>query len=92
MAGNFDVINDRQILTTNTRVSSVLPGVSVPTLQPAVQLPLASGGSPVASAERPSWILPLIATVVVLIVVILIIFLIGRRQSRNRMEKPRKDD
>ncbi len=92
LAGNFDVINDRQILTTNTRVSSVLPGVSVPTLQPAVQLPLASGGSPSASAERPSWILPLIATVVVLIVVILIVFLIGRRQSRNRMGKPRKDD
>ncbi len=93
LAGNFDAINDRQILTTNTHVSSVLPGISVPTLQPAGQPPLPTGGaSTTTSASRPGWILPLIAAVVFLIVVILIIFAIGRSQSRNRMGKPRKDD
>ena len=92
LAGNFDVINDRQILTTNTRVSSVLPVASVPTLQAGVQLSLPSEAASSNSASRPDWILPLIGALVFLIVVILIIFVIRRSQSRNRMRKTGKDD
>jgi len=91
LAGNFDVINNRQILTSDTRVSSIIPATSVPALQPSIiALPPKAGVSSTLPS-RPGWILPLIFVAVFLIVVILVATVIGS-QLRNRTRKPHKND
>ncbi len=91
LAGNFDVINNRQILTIDTRISSVTSATSVPTLLPGVQALAPGTGVPTASPSRPSWILPLIVVLVVLIILILIFVVVGSR-LRDRMHRPHKND
>ena len=91
LAGNFDVINNRQVLTEDTRVSSIIPATSVPTLQPGVIALQPNAGVSATSPARPRWLLPLIVVAVFLIVLILVAVVVGS-QLRNRVRKPRKDD
>lgn len=90
LAGNFDVINNRQILTNDTRVSLIISATGVPTLQPGVQALLPSGGASTTPSSRPGWILPSIAAIVFLIVVIVVVAVIGNR-LHNRVRKPHKN-
>ena len=89
LAGNFAVINNRQILTSNARVHSIISATSIPTFQPGVVALPPNAGVSSTSPSRPGWILPLIVAAVFLIVVILVAVVIGS-QLRNRVKKSRK--
>ena len=92
LAGNFDVINNRQILTSDTRVSPIVSVTSAPTLQPGVIAALPpNAGVTSTSSSHPDWILPVIFIGAFLIVVILAAVVIGSR-LRHRVRKPNKND
>jgi cellulose synthase operon protein B len=93
LAGNFDVINNRQILTSDTRVSSIISATSIPPMQSGVQaLPPSTGTTAASSSSRPAWILPSIAATVFLIVVILVFVVIGGWLRSRRMRRTPKND
>jgi len=94
LAGNFDVVNNRQILTIDTRQSPIITATNIPTLQPGViaALPSTNGGSPTSKTpSRPGWILPLIIIAVILIIVILVIVVV-QNQMHKRLRKPHKEN
>lgn len=86
LAGNFDVINDTQIVTTDTRLSSVVANATpnAPTQAPSV-IAVSPAVQPSTSAARPGWILPALVVLVVLIVVVVAVASFGR-WSRRRIK------
>jgi len=88
LAGNFAVINDQQITTTDTRIS--LPAESVsPTSQPNVEVvpPSVDATVPVA-ANRPAWILPALGVTLGIIVLILVGVFYSASLQKRRRDKP----
>jgi hypothetical protein len=84
LAGNFALVNNRQILTTDTRTVAVVPGIVATPAPGETALPAARTPIPVQiPATQPDWILPVLGVTVVLILLILAIVLIGS-WSRNR--------
>ncbi len=87
LAGNFAVINGRQVISTDTRLKSLpaetapgeVPGVAV--VQPSLDLTL-----PVAS--RPAWILPALVVSAALAVLILLVVATSS-WARNRARHSR---
>ena len=86
LAGNFAVINDQQVTTTDTRISSPAAEIPVSTTQPEVVVvpPSVDTVTPVP-VSRPAWILPALVLTVGLIVLMLIGVLYNSAvQSRRR--------
>lgn len=79
LAGNFAVINNQQILTSNARFESVdigavnptkaPPGISQPQTAPTAQ----------TDVSRPLWILPIFIVILILIVVVILTVVVRRR-------------
>ena len=86
LAGNFAVINDQQVTTTDTRISAPAAQIPVSTLQPDVVVvpPSVDTANPV-TVSRPIWILPALLLTVGLIVLILLgVVYNSAVQSRRR--------
>ncbi len=86
VTGNFAVINNRQIISTDTRVpSSPIGGIStqVPNATPVTPIIL---GPSLPFTQSQSWILPVLVVLVVLIALILVIIAI-QSWSHNRARK-----
>ncbi|MFM8322169.1 MAG: cellulose biosynthesis cyclic di-GMP-binding regulatory protein BcsB [Chloroflexota bacterium] len=87
LAGNFAVINDQQVITTDTRLTLLTPGSAV--------VSGSGGDAPAPSAQavdlspapeyRPAWIMPAMLVSAALIVLILLVAIIGGlARSRGR--------
>jgi len=82
VGGNYAVVNDRQIITTNTGVAANTNG-QVPTQVPNAGVGL-SGLIPSSNAEtRPAWSINILVVSIGLVLLILI-FVVVRRWTRNR--------
>jgi len=87
LAGNFAVINDQQVITTDTRVT--LPETAfLPTEQPGVVLTQPSANANPMGINRPTWILPALGVSLGMIVLILLfVFFNMYAQNRRRAER-----
>jgi hypothetical protein len=87
LAGDFAVINDQQVVTTDTRVDSA-EAAFFPTGQPGVVLtPPAVDTGPV-TVNRPTWILPALGISLALIaLILLLVFYNMYAQNRSRTER-----
>jgi hypothetical protein len=84
LAGNFAVVNDHQIITTDTHLASVALGSNAATQAPnAIATTPPSANSELIAIARPNWILPVLALSVFLIILVLAIVAISS-WSRNR--------
>jgi hypothetical protein len=92
LAGNFALVNDKQILTTDTRVLAIGSGGNGSVIQAPADAVLLPGITPTAPGlaqltARPEWILPALGVSGVLILLILAIVLIGswlRNRTRHK--------
>ena len=86
LAGNFAVINDQQVTTTDTRISSPAAENPISTAQPdVVVVPPAVDTITPVPVSRPVWILPALLLTVGLIVLILLgVIYNSAVQSRRR--------
>jgi hypothetical protein len=85
LAGNFAVVNDQQVTTTDTRIS--LPAGSVaPTAQPNVEVVPPGPVNAIPLAEsRPTWILPaLFVTLGVMVIILFGVFYNASAKNRRR--------
>ncbi len=82
LAGNFAVIKNQQIITTDTRQISTAGGDITQSEGVAIVTPEPVQTSPVVE-QRPAWILPTLIALVVLIVLIIVSAIISRL-LRNR--------
>ena len=85
LAGNFAVVNDQQVTTTDTRISSPAEN-AITSAQPEVVVvpPVVDATTPV-TVSRPVWILPALLVTVGLIVLILVgVIYSSASQSRRR--------
>ncbi len=95
LAGNFAVISDQQITTTDTRISS--PAISViPTVQTNMEIvpPSVDTTTPVV-VSRPVWILPVLFVALGVIVLILLGVVYSsfvRKRKRGKFIPPAKED
>lgn len=86
LAGNLAVINDQQVITTDTRVD--LPGaVFSPTDQPGVALTPVVGDLAPVTINRPIWILPALGVSLGLIVLILLLVFYNTYAQNRRRRK-----
>jgi len=92
LAGNFVVVNNQQVLTSNTRVGPVIAGVANPTQQAVsnVTQPQSTPSNQIESA-RPAWILPVFASSLILILLVIFIVVI-RGRSRSNLRKSVVED
>ncbi len=84
LGGNFAVVNDRQIINTNTRYTGVTTGSILPTEFPNGAVDVTGAGSSQGQTSRPGWILPVLAVLVGLIIAVVIVVAI-RARLRNRV-------
>ncbi|HAW52491.1 MAG TPA: hypothetical protein DCX54_09235, partial [Flavobacteriales bacterium] len=82
LAGNFAVVNNKQVLSTDTRIWSTfefIPPPSVPTNAPA------SSETILNNPAKPSWVLPAMVITGMLIIIIIVVVtasaLLRRRKS-----------
>ena len=87
LAGDLAVINDQQVITTDTRVD--LPEAAfLPTAQPGLGPTPFSGEIPPVTINRPTWILPALGVSLGLITLILLfVFYNVYAQNRRRSER-----
>jgi hypothetical protein len=76
LAGNFAVVNDRQILTADTRLSSAVL-IDSSEVTGVVEVPQ-DDETPLPPAEPPEWIMPAIIVLVSVIGLIIVVALIRR--------------
>jgi hypothetical protein len=83
LSGNFAVVNDRQILTADTRIA---PSNVTNTTEDTgvVVLPPAEGTSPPPATEPPAWILPAFIVLIALIVLIIVLAIVRKWSTRSR--------
>src|SRR5688572_15548572 len=87
LAGDFAVINDQQVVTTDTRIDS--PGAAfLPTDQPGVILTPFPGDNIPVTINRPTWILPALAIALGLIVLI-VLWILYNMYAQNRRRAAR---
>ena len=91
MSGNISVVNDSQIISTDTRVVKVTAGISPTQLPNQNVTPLNGNTIAQSPAQSSNWIVPVMVAAIALIVVILIVMIAGNR-VRNRIRPPRKDE
>lgn len=85
--GNFAVVNDQQVLTTDTR-AAVSTTNEIATPFPEVDLP-SPVSVPASTTARPGWILPVLFITLAVIILVLA-FVIGnvtRNRARQKSEK-----
>jgi hypothetical protein len=85
MAGNFAVINDQQVTTTDTRLAPPEAGVS-PDQPDVVVVPPVVTPEPFSNVGRPSWMLPAVVASVVLTVFVGL-WVISRSVKRSRTHR-----
>jgi hypothetical protein len=83
LGGNFALVNDRQIITINTRLAAAVTTGNTNATQVAnvAASPLNTGSQP--PVARPGWILPVLALLVGLMLVILIAIAFRNRTRRQ---------
>ena len=86
LAGNFAIINDQQVTTTDTRISMPQDSTSLgePTTDVVAIPPVVDTTAPVI-IERPAWILP--ALIVAFSIVILILLTVGYQAVKNNRNR-----
>lgn len=82
LAGNIAVINNNQVVTTDTRTTVVSQGVS-PQIPFATAVPNSVNNVAPAQSSRPAWIIPVLVVSIVIILLILVAVLASNRM-RNR--------
>jgi len=87
LAGDFAVINDQQVVTTDTRIDSP-ESAFFPTDQPGVILTPFPGDSAPVTTNRPTWILPALAVSLGLIVLI-VLWILYNTYAQNRRNAAR---
>lgn len=87
IAGNFAVINDQQVITTDTRLPTLIQQPLVDENVPGVSTPSGPSQQSQTSYERPGWILVALGLSVSLAVVVLFVA-IFTGWSRNRAKQP----
>ena len=90
LAGNFAVVNDRQIISSDTRLTSTIQSNVGPTPAAVAAVPPSATQSLPAS-QRPNWILPILILSILAAAVVLVITLL-RSRARNRTPRPRKEN
>jgi len=89
LAGNFAVVNDQQVLTTDTRsTASVSNEISIP-VQEAITPP--SAVPPPAPVARPNWILPVLILTFAVIIFIIAFVIIGNWKRNRAIRKSEKE-
>jgi hypothetical protein len=89
LAGNFALVNNRQIITTDTGALIVTSGIVATQAPNETAQPVANVAAPVQTpVSRPDWLLPALSVSVVLIILILAIVAIGS-WSKNRTRSKR---
>ncbi len=68
LSGNFAAINDQQVVSADTRITTP---AEIPSSQPAVEATPASTDTQPQAGSRPVWILPALSVTVMIIVLIL---------------------
>jgi hypothetical protein len=93
LAGNFAVVNDQQIMTTDTQSATVLvEGVSPDTTDTTSEPALVDSATPASpSIDRPGWVLPALYSTIVVALLILAVVLFNN-WSRNRALRKGKDE
>jgi len=87
LAGDFAVVNDQQVVTTDTRIDSP-EAAFFPTDQPGVILTPFPGDNAPVTINRPAWIIPALAVSLGLIVLIVLWILYNAyAQNRGRAER-----
>jgi hypothetical protein len=84
LAGNFAVVNDQKVLTTDTRYAASTTN-DIATPYPEAEVPL-SMGTTSAPVARPGWILPVLFITLAVITLIIALVVIGNR-GRNRARR-----
>lgn len=88
LAGNFAIVNDQQVLTTDTR-SAVSTTSEIPTV-PEVDAPLPVS-APEFATNRPSWILPVLFITLAVIILVLAFVIIGNLKRNRALRKGKKE-
>ena len=88
IAGNFAVINDRQVITTDTRLPTIIQQPLLSEDVPGSPTPSGNSQQLQTSYERPGWILVALGLSATLAVVVLL-FTIYTSWSRNRIKQPK---
>jgi hypothetical protein len=91
IAGNFAVINDQQVITTDTRLPTLDQQPPVVEDEPGVTVQEPEPQSPQSTYERPGWILIALGVSAGLAVLVLLI-VIFTSWSRNRTRQPKGND
>lgn len=90
LAGNFAVVNNQQILTTDTRTAAYSASdQSTPVPNGLSQTPQSVAANPQLVA-RPGWVLPVFA-LTVLLVLLIVAMIVVRGWWRNRHRSPRHE-
>ena len=95
LTGNFAVVNNNQIISTNTRNAETGSGV-IPSLEmPSIESTPLSDTTTDLPKTRPGWILPILVVSIGLIVIIIVVVMIQYRSRINTRkhgdETQRKD-
>ena len=88
LAGNFAVINDQQVTTTDTRISLPQEVVSTSDSQDLVIIPPSAAETSPFASERPVWILPTLIAASSLIILILLSVAIQMAGISRKQKKP----
>ncbi|MBC7876535.1 MAG: cellulose biosynthesis cyclic di-GMP-binding regulatory protein BcsB [Anaerolineales bacterium] len=83
LAGNFAMINDKQIITTDTRLSPAINSAPTPISEVAVIPPNVDENSPSPVVRESTWVLPVFVASIILIILISAVVTIGS-WLRNR--------
>ena len=89
LAGNFAVINDQQIITTDTRLSPTMNSDPTPAAEVAVEPPNVDTTSPI-KGQQTVWVVPVFILSIVLIVLISVFAAIGswsRQRTRGNTQR-----
>jgi len=91
LAGNFAVVNDQQVLTTDTRSAVITTSeMSKPVPEADAPLPVSA---PASATARPGWILPVLFITLAVIILVLAFVIFGnvaRNRARQKSEKELK--
>jgi hypothetical protein len=91
IAGNFAVINDQQVITTDTRLPTLDQQPPIGEDAPSVIVPETQPQTPQSTYERPGWILIALGVSAGLAVLVLFIAIITS-WNRNRTKRPKVND
>jgi hypothetical protein len=92
LEGNFAIVNNQNVYTVDTRLSTITPDMVSTEEAPVVEAIPSQTGEDVGARYQPAWIIPtLIFAVAVILVTLLIVAYRGwSGNAARKMEKPAK--